>query len=48
MRLPLLIAGVFGVYEFWPYIQADERLMGAALVPAAYFIGMWALSSSDS
>ncbi|HEX7074714.1 MAG TPA: hypothetical protein VF226_11785 [Hyphomicrobiaceae bacterium] len=44
-RLPLLVAGVLCAYQFWPYIQADERLMWAALLPAVYFVGMWALDS---
>ena len=48
MRLLLLIAAILGAYEFWPYIEADERLMWAALLPAAYFVGMWALTRSDT
>ncbi|MGB3718781.1 MAG: hypothetical protein WBB38_04265 [Hyphomicrobiaceae bacterium] len=48
MRLPLLIAGIIGAYVLWPYIEADERLRWAALLPAAYFFGMWALTRSDT
>ncbi len=43
MRLPLLVAGVLCAYVLWPYVHADERLMWAVLLPAVYFVGMWAL-----
>ena len=48
MRLPLLVAGALGAYVLWPYVQADERLLWASLLPAAYFVGMWVLHGSDS
>ncbi len=44
-RLPLLVAGVLCGHQLWPYIQADQRLMWAALLPAVYFVGVWALDT---
>jgi hypothetical protein len=43
-RMALLIGGVLGAIVLWPYIQSDERLMWAALLPAIYLAGMWALA----
>ena len=48
MRLLLLIAGVIGGTMIWPEIQADERILWAAVIPAVYFIGMWALLDGRS
>lgn len=48
MRFVWLIAAILGAYEFWPCIEADERLTWAALLRAAYFVGMWALTRSDT
>jgi hypothetical protein len=43
MRAVLLVGGFLGAYIFWPYLAVDERLAWAAMLPAAYFAGMWAL-----
>lgn len=43
MRPVLLVCAVLGFYAFWPYLATDERLVWAAMLPAAYFAGMWVL-----
>ncbi len=48
MRMVLLIGAVIGTYAIWPYIEADEQMMWAAMLPAAYFAGMWALFDGSS
>lgn len=48
MRLSLLVAGVLGAHALWPYFQADERLIRALLLPAAWLAGEWVLQGSDS
>ena len=48
MRLSLLVAGVLGAHTLWPYFQADERLIRALLLPAAWLAGEWVLQGSDS
>lgn len=47
-RFVLVVGAILGAYIFWPEIQADERLMWAGLIPAAYLAGMWALSDGES
>jgi hypothetical protein len=48
LRLGILIAGLIGGVMIWPEIQADDRILWAAAVPAVYFIGMWALLDGRS
>jgi len=48
MRLAVFIAGVVGGIAIWPEIQADERIVWAAVIPAVYFIGMWVLLDGRS
>lgn len=47
-RLAFLTAGLLGGVMIWPEIQIDERIMWAALIPAVYLIGMWALLDGRS
>ncbi|MCL4765151.1 MAG: hypothetical protein KJZ80_02840 [Hyphomicrobiaceae bacterium] len=46
--MALLLAGGFAAYALWPHVQADERLVWAAVLPAVYIAGMWALFDGNS
>ena len=48
MRMILLIGGFLGVHALWPYVAADDRLIWAAMLPAAYWAGMWVLFDGRS
>lgn len=48
MRMVLVVGGVLGAYALWPYIAADDRLIWAAMLPAAYCAGMWVLFDGRS
>ncbi len=47
MRVGLLLVGGLGGCFLWPHLQADDRLMWAAVLPVVYIAGMWLLYDSN-
>lgn len=43
-RMAVVVGAALAAWLLWSWLDADERVIWAALLPAVYLIGMWTLA----
>ncbi len=48
LRLVFIAAGLAGAVWIWPEVEADDRILWAAVIPGTYLLGMLMLLGGRS